>query len=212
MIEINSFIFNSFEVNTFVLHDETRECVIIDAGCYTPQEEKEIMGHIESNNLTPVALLNTHCHVDHIPGNFFLSEKYKLSPRSHILENDLLFGVVDYADIFGLKIKKPPVVKSYLAENETITFGKSNLTTIFVPGHSPGSIAFYNYQQKFLIAGDVLFRGSIGRTDLPGGSYNTLISSIKQKLFVLDDDVIVYPGHGPITTIGEEKKHNPFLQ
>lgn len=211
MISIQSYVFNSFEVNTLILYDETKASVIIDAGCYTPQEEKQLVGFIEKNELRPVALLNTHCHVDHIPGNKFMAEKYNLSPRSHKNENDFLFGVVDYAKIFDIKLNQPPPVKDYLQDNEEIEFGNSVLSIIFLPGHSPGSVGFYNIEQKILVGGDVLFRGSIGRTDLPGGDHKTLINSIKSRLFVLDDDVMVYPGHGPVTTIGYEKQHNPFL-
>lgn len=211
MIQISAFPFNPFQENTYVLYDETKECIIIDPGCYTPIEQAELSTFIENEGLKPVRMIFTHCHIDHVLGSKYISERYKLLPETNKIELLVLEQAERSATMFGIRLEKPPVPEKFIDEKDVIKFGNSLLTILFTPGHSPGSLCFYNSEQKFVIGGDVLFHGSIGRTDLPGGNFDTLISSIKDKLFPLGDDVTVYPGHGPETTIGFEKANNPFL-
>jgi hydroxyacylglutathione hydrolase len=211
MMKIKQFTFNPFFENTYLLYDETNECVIIDPGCSQIEEYNELKKFIEKEGLTPVRLLNTHSHIDHIFGNRFVADTYKLELEAHEKESDHIKNADSYAGMFGMPSPNTPAISKYINEGDAIVFGNTNLEVLFTPGHSPGHVVFYNPQQKVIIGGDVLFRESIGRTDLPGGDYNTLIQSIKNKLFVLEDDITVYPGHGMPTTIGYEKRYNPFL-
>ncbi|MBE9468127.1 MAG: MBL fold metallo-hydrolase [Bacteroidetes bacterium] len=212
-MKIKKFVFNPIQVNTYVVYDETNECVVIDAGCYSENERQELMSFLEQNNLKPIRVLNTHLHIDHILGNTLLFEKYNLLPQANKEDDFLLKQAVFFATSLGMSLDKDsPKIGEYLSENDIVKFGNSELKVIHVPGHSPGSIVFYNEKQNFLFAGDVLFKGSIGRTDLPSGDYDELINGIKNKLFVLPDDVIVYTGHGEQTTIGKEKNSNPFFK
>jgi len=206
------FVFNDFQENTYLLYDESNECIIIDAGNYYDNENQEVLDFIISKNIKPVRLLNTHCHIDHIVGNLFFSEKFNLAPEAHIEENFLIKNSVTAAGLFGLTVKQPPVIKKYLNDLDIVRFGHSEIQCIFVPGHSRGSLAFYSKEFKFVITGDVLFNGSIGRTDLPGGDYNTIITSITERLFTLPENVIIYPGHGHESTIVNELMNNPFFQ
>ena len=212
MTQVESFIFSPFAENTYVLYDETKECVIIDPGCYLPAEEKELVTLIESLHLKPVKLLNTHCHVDHVFGNKFVAEKYDLTLETHKGEIPVLEALPQYGQLFGVDAAPSPLPGVLLEEGDTVSFGNTQLEVLLTPGHSPASISFYNRRDGFIIAGDVLFQGSIGRTDLPGGDLNVLIESITEKLYKLDDDVVVYNGHGPETTIGREKASNPFVR
>ncbi len=210
-IHIQSFTFNPFQENTYLLYDESKQCLIIDPGCSNSAERKQLIDFVEEKSLLPVRLLNTHCHIDHILGNKFVSDTYKLDLEAN--KNDLRTleaGRVS-AEIFGIEYEESPLPKVFLEEGDVIQIGESQLEIAFTPGHSAGSICFYNRQQKFIIGGDVLFYQSIGRTDLPGGNHAQLLESIRTKLFTLPDDFTVYPGHGPSTTIGFEKMHNPFL-
>lgn len=211
MIQIASFTFNPFQENTYVLFDETKECVIIDPGCSNDRENKELRDFISSRGLKPVHLLNTHCHIDHILGNAFISREYKLEPEIHKDDLFLLHALLRTAQMYGVNAEESPEPSKFLDEGDQVKFGNSVLDILFTPGHSPGSITFYNKDEKLAIVGDVLFHQSIGRTDLPGGDYNTLIASIKNKLLPLGDDVKVYAGHMESTTVGAEKKYNPFL-
>jgi hydroxyacylglutathione hydrolase len=211
MITIKIFVFNPFQENTFVLFDETKEAVIIDAGCYSLQEEEKLSNFIKENGLKPVHLLATHCHIDHILGNKFVVENYQIQPEAHKADEFLYENVQSYGMNFGIETGPVPKIGNYLDEGMQVKFGNSILDIAHIPGHSPGGIVFYNKTEGFLIAGDVLFQGSIGRTDLPGGNFQQLTSNIENKLFTLDDKVVVYPGHGPSTTIGEEKRTNPFF-
>ena len=167
---------------------------------------------IENNSLKPVVLLNTHCHIDHVLGNRFIHERYKLELCSHKDEEAVLLANDSLAPMYGIVYKKSPSITQFLDEGDVLEFGNSKLEVLFTPGHSPASISLFHRESQQLIAGDVLFQGSIGRTDLPGGDYDTLIRSIKEKYYPLGDDVRVYPGHGPSTTIFIEKMRNPFLQ
>lgn len=210
MIQIQPFVFNAFQENTYVVYDETSECVIIDPGCYEREECDELSSFIQNNNLKVKLLLNTHCHVDHVLGNYFVKDTYKVKFQMHRLDEQVLRAVKVYAPTYGVTGYTEALPDSFLEEGDQVHFGNQSFNVLFVPGHSPGHIAFYNAASKSVIAGDVLFYNSIGRTDLPGGNYNTLIKSIHEKLFTLPDDVTVYPGHGPETTIGFEKRTNPF--
>lgn len=209
---IRKFTFNSFQENTFVLSDDTAECVIFDPGCSTPQEENELKSYIEELNLTPVRLINTHCHIDHVLGNKFVSDVWQLPLEAHAGEVPVLESGLQVSQMYGIAYTPSPPIAKYIEAGDEIKFGNSSLQTYFTPGHSPASLSFLHEESKNLIAGDVLFYGSIGRTDLPGGNFDTLIKSIKEQLFPLGDDVIVHPGHGPSTSIGFEKENNPFLQ
>ena len=211
MITIKTFIFNPFQENTYLLYDESGEAVIIDPGCYAKSEEKQLSTYLEENNLKLKRLLNTHSHIDHILGNRFISEKYKLQVESHQEDEFLIERAKEQAVLFGMQIEAPPTVGKYIDENNAIKFGNSELKIIHAPGHSPGSLVFYNTEQRFMIVGDVLFNQSIGRTDLPGGNLDTLLESIFTKLFPLGDDMKVYSGHGTTTTIGQERISNPFF-
>jgi hydroxyacylglutathione hydrolase len=211
MISIQSFVFSPFQENTYVLFDETKECIIIDPGCYDKRERAELASFIEVNKLKPVKLINTHCHLDHVFGNGFVADTFHLKLEIHKNEKAVLDAFLPTANLYNLNASPSPPPSIYLSEGDVITFGNSTLEILFTPGHSPGSITFYNREQKIMIAGDVLFQGSIGRTDLPGGNFQTLMDSIKNKLFPLGDDYTVYNGHGSSTTIGFERMNNPFL-
>ena len=213
MISIKSFTFNPFQENTYLLSDETNECIIIDPGCYERHEKNELLSYITDENLKPTRLLNTHCHIDHVFGNKLISETYNLGLEMHKLDLPVLESVEQVAHVYGIpNVDESPKPSSFLDEGDKVKFGNSELDILFCPGHAPGHIVFVSHEQKFVIGGDVLFYGSIGRTDLPGGDHQTLIDSIKTKLFTLDDDYEVYSGHGPKTSIGFEKLNNPFLQ
>ncbi|HSZ86838.1 MAG TPA: MBL fold metallo-hydrolase [Puia sp.] len=212
MINIQSFTFNPVQENTYVLYNDKDACCIIDPGCYFGNERHTLQEFIEEEKLTPQLLLNTHCHLDHVFGNKFIHDEYDLILHLHEKEKPVL----DFAPTSGLSWGMP--FENYrgelifLEEDDVVKLGDDELKVLFTPGHSPASICFYCEEQKFVIGGDVLFCQSIGRTDLPGGDFDTLINSIRNKLFILPDDVIVYPGHGEPTTIGFEKENNPFLK
>lgn len=211
MIQIKKFTFNPVQENTFVVYDETGECAIIDAGCFFENERRELDDFIAANQLKPVKLINTHCHFDHIMGITHCRIKYKVPFEIHPDEEVLVEHAVSQGDRFAIPMEPVDASDAYFQEGDQITFGNSYLQVIGAPGHSPGGVAFYNPEQKILIAGDVLFYGSIGRTDLPGGSFVKLVGNIKTKLLTLPEETVVYCGHGPETTIGFEKKNNPFL-
>jgi glyoxylase-like metal-dependent hydrolase (beta-lactamase superfamily II) len=211
MANVRSFTNNPYQENTYILYDETGECAIIDPGMETATEQNVVVNFIRANNLKPTLLLNTHCHIDHVLGNKFIFDQYGLKPKFHQGELPLLEAVVAYAPSMGIRYEVSPLPDEYLPETGTVHFGNTDLSLIFAPGHSPAHLCFYDKGANILIGGDVLFRNSIGRTDLPGGSHTQLINNIKQKLFTLPDDCTVYPGHGPETTIGFEKETNPFF-
>ena len=211
MIQISFFTFGPFQENTYVLYDETKECLIIDPGCSDGHERQELVSLIEKEKLKPVKLLNTHCHIDHVLGNKFVAEKYRLGLEVNKHDLPMLKALPIVAKNYGVFAEESPAPSTFIDEGDRIKFGQSEMEILFTPGHSPGSICFVNKKQKIVIGGDVLFYGSIGRTNLPGGNHATLISSIKTKLFPLGDDFEVFPGHGPSTKIGFEKMNNPFL-
>ncbi|MBK6640926.1 MAG: MBL fold metallo-hydrolase [Bacteroidia bacterium] len=212
MITVKSFCFNSFEENTYVLSDPTGECVIIDPGCMMQEEEVELAHYIDGHHLRPVRLLNTHCHIDHILGNQFVASRYQLGLEIHNREIPVLASSEQVSKMYQIALNPSPQPTAFLVPGQHIKFGASELQIFFTPGHSPGSVSFFSESDQFVISGDVLFERSIGRTDLPGGNYDTLIESIVKELLPLGDDVVVYSGHGNPTTIGSEKRLNPFLR
>jgi len=211
MIQLYQFVFNDFSENTYILWDETNECVIVDPGCYYANEREDLKKFIEGKNLQPVLLLNTHCHVDHVFGNKWVKEHFNIPFYAHQADLFLLNAAVATGSIYGLFVEPSPQPDRFIREGETISFGNSTMKIFEAPGHSPGSVCFYDEKEKLLISGDVLFQSSIGRFDLPGGDYETLMQSIFSKLMSLPDEVKVYSGHGPVTTIGAERRTNPFV-
>lgn len=212
MIHIKSFVCNPYRENTYILYDDAGDAAIIDPGMYGPSEEKKVSEFIQAEGLTPHLLLNTHCHIDHVLGNRYIFDHYGLLPQFHEGEVPQLMEVQNYAPQMGIRYEISPVADTFLPASGTVTFGRQQLEIIFAPGHAPAHLCFYNKRDKFLIGGDVLFRNSIGRTDLPGGNHQQLLASITRELYTLPDETLVYPGHGPETTIGHEKNSNPFIR
>jgi len=210
-MNIKKFTFNPVEVNAIVLWDDTLECVIIDPACFYSHEEEKLRLFIETLHLKPVRLINTHGHFDHLMGNGFVEKTWGIRSEIHQEDNYLVVQASNQALMFGMSMPKPPLPVAFFEDGDTITFGNSSLKVIYVPGHSPGGVAFYSEADKLLIAGDIIFNGSVGRTDLPKGNHEQLITGIKEKLLVLDPATKVYCGHGPETTIGAEKSYNQFL-
>lgn len=211
MISLKIFVFNDFQENTYILSDETNQCIIVDPGCNNDEEKNTLATFIFGKGLSPKAVLNTHCHIDHILGVKFVCDKYKIPFIAHKDDDYLVKNALSFGSFFGLHTEQPPMPDSYLEEGNKYSFGNSELIFFNVPGHSPGSLVIYSPADKILITGDVLFKNSIGRTDLPGGDYNALINGIRTKLLSLPEETMVFPGHGPYTTIGDEIKSNPFL-
>lgn len=211
MLKIQQFTFNPVQENTYVVFNDEGACAIIDPGCYFDNEYKELTDFVDKNNLVPKCLLNTHCHLDHIFGNRQIAERYGLKVQMHPSEKKLFDYAPTSGEMWGLPFKNYEGDIIYINEGDKIAIGNDSLEIFLTPGHSPGSLSFYNERSDFVVSGDVLFRSGIGRTDLPGGDFDTLIASIRNKLFTLPDDSVVYSGHGPKTTIGNEKLTNPFL-
>ena len=210
-MEIAYFTFNPFQENTYVLYDTTGECLIIDPGCYQAAEKKRLSDFIAQHSLRPVRMVNTHCHIDHVFGNRYVADTYGLLLTAHQGEIAVLEAAASYGKMVGLPVELSPPITQFVRNGDTIQFGNTTLSGLFTPGHSPASISLYHEASGTLIAGDVLFYQSIGRTDLPGGDYDTLLQSIAEQLLPLGDHVKVYSGHGQPTTIGHERKYNPFL-
>lgn len=210
-MEIFKLVFSPIEVNTYILADQSNDCAIIDCGCYDRAEFDELVSFLSDKKLNPVLLLNTHCHLDHVFGNRYMLEKYGLKTLSGKDDEINRKKAVQHAALFGLSIGEPPEPGGFIADGQKIKFGSNELTALYVPGHSPGSIAFYSEKSGCVFTGDALFAGSIGRTDLEGGNYDTLINSIRSRLFVLPPSTVVYPGHGNRTTIEKESMTNPFF-
>ena len=211
MIKVEKFVYNSFQENTYVLFDETNECIIVDAGCYEDYEKENLVSFLDSKSLKPVHLICTHGHIDHILGMEFLCKKYNLYLEVHKGDLRIIEMVSTYGTMYGFDVETPSNVKGILEDGGKVLFGNSELDILHVPGHSAGSIALLSKEDKFAIVGDVLFKGSIGRTDLPGGDYDIIMDSIGRKLMTLDENTIVYSGHMSETTIGIEKRSNPFI-
>lgn len=212
MLQVASFTFNPFQENTYVLFNERKECWIIDPGMYGADEEKVMFSFIAQHELKPQQILNTHAHIDHVLGIDALKQKYGITFGMHQLEQPVLANVKGSAVMFGFEMNVLPAADFFIAEQEKIRLGEDELEVRLAPGHSPGSIIFYSAAGGWLIGGDVLFNGSVGRSDLPGGNHDVLMQSIREQLYTLPDETIVYCGHGPETSIGKEKKTNPFVR
>jgi len=212
MTQLQVFEFNPIAENTYILYDETGECAIFDPGCYTAAERATLKNFITENQLRPVRLINTHCHLDHIFGNRFVAQTWDLGLEIHRGELPVLERYLAASQMYGLTQAEPsPAPSAFLETGEVVTFGHTRLEVLFTPGHSPASLSFYCPEAGFVLAGDVLFLEGIGRHDLPGGNLPTLLQSIRSQLFTLPDATLVYPGHGPATTVRHEKEYNPFL-
>ncbi|NDA61049.1 MAG: MBL fold metallo-hydrolase [Chitinophagia bacterium] len=211
MLTLQVFTFSPIRENTYILFNEQRKAIIIDPGCYFSAEEEMLKNYIQSEGLKPEKLLNTHCHLDHVFGNRWVHETYGLELHIHAGEQTVLERAPISGNNWGLPFTNYSGPLHFLKEQDVVYLGNDQLQVIEAPGHSPASICFYCAQQEFLIAGDVLFRESIGRTDIPGANQEQLLTSIREKLWPLPDTTTVYPGHGGSTTIGHEKAHNPFL-
>jgi hydroxyacylglutathione hydrolase len=212
VLKLKAFTFSPIQENTYVLYNQQNQCAIIDPGCYFDTEREALANFITQQQLTPVLLLNTHCHLDHVFGNKFVAETYNLQPHIHPAEKKML----DMAPTSGLMYNLP--FDNYVGDvlyyqgGTSIALGQDALTLIDAPGHSPGSVCLYSQAHNFLIGGDVLFYESIGRTDLPFGNHQQLINSITQNIFTLPNQTVVHSGHGKSTTIGHEKANNPYLK
>ena len=211
MIKVKVFTFSPVQENTYVLYNEQNKAIIIDPGCYFSAEQETLKNFITDTQLEPVRLLNTHCHLDHVFGNKWVSETWNLELYLHEGEQQMLQLAPLSGEKWGLPFQNYKGPLHFLAEGDTISLGNDALQVILAPGHSPASICFYCEKQAFLIGGDVLFRESIGRTDLPGGSgEDVLVNGIRERLFVLPDTTMVHPGHGELSWIGDEKDDNPL--
>lgn len=209
MIRIKSFLFNPFQENTYVVSNDRGESMIVDPGMYNREEQQTIKAYIDAEGLRPILLVNTHCHIDHVFGNAYIAEEYGLTPKIHPKEKQVLDTVPTVANMYGVNYDPSPDPEFF--DGDSIFLGSERFDIMFVPGHAPGHVALHHAASKKLLSGDVLFHESIGRTDLPGGDMDTLLRSIRTQLFTLDDDTEVFPGHMGPTTIGHEKKYNPFL-
>ncbi len=212
MITIEKFVFNPFQENTYILFDETKECVIIDPGCMDEREQNELTVFIAAGDLKPVRLLYTHCHIDHIVGNNFVCNTYGLKPEIHKEGLPFLQNSHNQAKVYGFRMDKNIEPEHFLEHGDQVRFGNSELKVVYTPGHVDGHVCFICDDQRFVVTGDVLFKDSIGRTDFPSGDYDKLMHSIHNHLFTLEDDYTVYCGHGPETSIGYEKVNNPFIK
>ena len=213
MIQIKCFEFNHFPVNTYILWDkESKEAAVIDCGCIYEKEEKMLDDYITQNQLSVKYLLNTHLHLDHAFGNSYFYKKYGIKVATHRADVEQLPSVVKQGQRYGITIPDLGYeIEDFLSDGDCIPLGASELKVIHISGHSPGGILFHSPADGFLISGDVLFHESVGRSDLWGGNEQQLIQGICEKLLILPDETVVYPGHGPATTIGHEKRYNPFL-
>ncbi len=212
MLSVKAFTFSPVQENTYILHNEKGDCCIIDPGCYFPEEKDKLKKDIEKAGLAPVLLLNTHCHLDHVFGNKFVHDTWGLTLHIHAKEKPVLDFAPQSGEMWQLPFDNYDGPLAWLKEGTSIRVGDDELEIFFTPGHSPGSVAFYYEAGGFVIGGDVLFNGSIGRTDLPGGDFKTLINSIQTQFFTLPDETKVYSGHGPVTTVGFEKMNNPYVK
>jgi hydroxyacylglutathione hydrolase len=211
MITLKQFVFNELGVNAFVLYDETLKCIIVDPGCSEPNQQQKLSGFVKDKNLQPETIVLTHGHFDHLSGLAWAKRTFSCPVVMHPDDLYLLNNAEQHAGLFGFGIDPPPQPDRLIGEGEVLAFGHSGLDILHVPGHSPGSICLYSEKDGLLICGDVLFSGSIGRTDLFGGNHPLLIRGIREKLMVLPRETTVWPGHGPSTTIGSEYDTNPFL-
>jgi len=211
MISVKKFVFNPFQVNAFVLFDETGDCILIDPAVSSERELTQLETFIEENKLHPTLLVNTHSHIDHLLGNHTIAQGYGIKLAAHPAGQVFIDKAHASAERFGLHLEGTKNIDIFLDDQQELSFGNAKLKILYTPGHADGSICLYAEKEAFVISGDVLFNQSIGRTDLPTGDYDVLQKSIWEKLFTLADETLVYPGHGPETTIGSEKVNNPFV-
>lgn len=211
MIKVFREVFSPIEVNCYIITGDGEKCIVIDCGCYDADEEKRLADLLEEKGLTPVMLIDTHCHLDHVFGNGFMLRRYGLRPWFHKGDSDNYRNAPAHAMMYGLTMESQPEPEGYLTDGEIVKAAGVSLRVIAVPGHSPGGIALYSRDGGILFTGDALFAGSIGRSDLPGGNHKELLKSIREKLFVLPADTVVYPGHGPLTTVRLEIEQNPYF-
>jgi glyoxylase-like metal-dependent hydrolase (beta-lactamase superfamily II) len=211
-MQIRAFTFNPFSENTYVLYDETGEAVLVDPGCAFPEEEKELQNFILDNKLTVKKILLTHAHIDHVLGCDFVAKSFGVGVLMHKDDLFLLQRASDIGKMYGVSVAEPPMPEGFMSHGDAFSFGNSTLEVRFTPGHSPGSISFIHLDSRSVFSGDVLFSGSVGRTDLPGGNMDVLLESVRNQLFSLPDDFVVFSGHGPVTNIGTEKRQNPFFK
>lgn len=210
-MKIGSFTFNPFQENTYIAYDTSGHCVIVDPGCYDRSEQQQLLDFVREHDLTVKAVLNTHCHIDHVLGNAFCLETWSVPLYAHREELFTLSLAERSAMMYGLAgYVASPEPTHFVEDGQELQFGELRFQVIFAPGHSIGHVAFYNEEQQILLGGDILFRGSFGRTDLPGGSQAVLKKSILERILTLPDETIVLSGHGPYTTVGAEKDTNPI--
>ncbi|MDG1046360.1 MAG: MBL fold metallo-hydrolase [Bacteroidia bacterium] len=212
MTKVYQLSYGPFAENTYVIADDDLNAIIVDPGMYHPEENVKFFEFINSQQLKPCRLLLTHAHLDHVFGVNWVNKTYELTPEIHNDDQIVYDSAEVVAKQYGLNMNKLVPSNISLVHNQVFKFGGSEFRIIHTPGHSPGSVCFRNDNEGYIISGDVLFQGSIGRTDLPGGDYNVLMRSINEHIISLDEDTIVYSGHGPVTNVGQEKVSNPFLQ
>ncbi|MDR2040183.1 MAG: MBL fold metallo-hydrolase [Bacteroidales bacterium] len=210
-MKLHHLVFNPYEVNTYIISSDNKQSIIVDPACYSPNEQAVLKKYIEDNELEPIWMINTHGHFDHVIGNAYVYNTWKVKAAAHKGDLFLLQNAYKQGEVFGFPVEQPPMPDVFFNDGEVLEMGDVKIKIYHIPGHSPGSIVLHLPDYKNVIVGDVLFNGSIGRTDLPGGDYDQLIDGITRKLIVLPPETIVFPGHGPETSIGQEMMHNPFL-
>ncbi len=211
MIEIKKIVFNDFQVNTYFIFDETGEALVVDPACYGDDDEQRFLNFVEENNLNPVKIVNTHPHIDHIVGNEFVKTIFSAKLVGHPAGVEFFNNATTMALALGFNMEKADKPDIYVEEGDTIDFGNSKLDVIYTPGHADGSISLIVKEKKAVVVGDLLFAGSIGRTDLPTGNQELLLESVRKKIFTLDKEYKVLSGHGPETTVGLEMETNPYF-
>ena len=211
MLNVKTFVFNAFQVNTYIVFAENRDCIIIDPACSNTNEVSKLLNYIETEKLHPIMVVNTHAHVDHILGNADITEKLAIKLAAHPASRYFYLNALNFSAELGLKLDKVVFPDLELQDKDTIKLGDFDITILYTPGHADGSICIYSADGHFVISGDLIFYASIGRTDFPTGNFETLSKSIKEKIYTLPDETIIYPGHGPTTSVGFEKLNNPFV-
>ncbi len=212
MIQIQTFVFNAFSENTFVVWDETQEGVIIDPGCHSESERKRLVMFIENKGINIRYLLNTHGHIDHIIGNAFVKKQWQIPFIAHKAIEEEIKRAVDYGEMYGMPITDTTLPEIYVEQGDTVKFGNTSFSVLYTPGHAISHVSFYEPVSHSVFSGDVLFQMGIGRWDFPGGDFEILMQSITRELLVLPEETTVYCGHGNVTTIGMEKRRNPYIK
>lgn len=211
MINLKQFAFNPLQVNTYLLYNENGKCIIVDPSCIYAEEKQKLQDFIDQHKLSPQMLINTHSHIDHVAGNQFVYETWGLKPHIHQAGKNILESAPEQAMLMGFPPVKVEMPEQYLTDGQRIQLDDDEIEILYTPGHADGSICLIMHKEKFLLSGDVLFAGSVGRADLPTGNMELLVKSIQEKLLPLPGEYVVYPGHGPATSIEDEINFNPFL-